>query len=223
MDRPCRSHALAGAAALALLSGAACASGTQAGTGDAAGAVGGGMAAVTPGGMAAGSPREEFWQNLRAHCGNAYPGGLTLEPPGDDMLTGTEQLIVHFRSCGQDTLLLPFHIEIEATGEWDRSRTWMFMRTADALELRHDHRHRDGTPDEQTMYGAFTQLPGTATRQEFILTDRTARDGSPLGWRIEIERGRRYTYGTIRGGEWTWRVDFDLSRTVPAPPAPWGH
>jgi hypothetical protein len=35
--------------------------------------------------------------------------------------------------------------------------------------------------------------------------------------------GERYTYGTIRGGEWTWRVDFDLSRTVPAPPAPWGH
>jgi hypothetical protein len=203
-------NALAGAAALALLTSAACASTPQTSQEPVAAA-------------AATSPQDEFWQNLRAHCGNAYPGGLTLEPPGDDMLTGTEQLVVHFRACGQDTLLLPFHIEVEATGEWDRSRTWMFMRTANALELRHDHRHRDGSPDEQTMYGAFTQTPGTATRQEFILTDRTARDGSPLGWRIEIERGQRYTYGTIRGGEWTWRVDFDLSRTVPAPPAPWGH
>jgi hypothetical protein len=169
------------------------------------------------------APQDAFWQNLRQHCGSAYPGRLTLEPPGDDMLTGTEQLIVHFRECGQDTLRLPFHIEVEATGEWDRSRTWMFMRTTDALELRHDHRHEDGTPDEQTMYGAFTQAPGLPGRQEFILTERRAADGSALGWRVEVEPGRRYTYGTIRGGAWTWRVDFDLSRTVPPPPAPWGH
>jgi hypothetical protein len=169
------------------------------------------------------SPRDAFWQNLQQHCGNAYGGGLVLEPPGDDMLTGTEQLIVHFRACGRDTLLLPFHIEKEAGTEWDRSRTWMFMRTADALELRHDHRHADGTPDEQTMYGAFTSGEGTPNRQEFILTERRAADGSALGWRIEIEPDQRYTYGTIRGGEWTWRVDFDLSRPVPAPPPPWGH
>lgn len=169
------------------------------------------------------SPREAFWQNLRQHCGNAYPGSLTLEPPGDDMLTGTEELIVHFRECGADTLRLPFHIEVEATGSWDRSRTWMFMRTADALELRHDHRHEDGSPDDQTMYGAFTRDEGTANRQEFILTERTAQDGSPLGWRVEIEPHQRYTYGTIRGGDWTWRVDFDLTRSAAAPPAPWGH
>jgi hypothetical protein len=164
-----------------------------------------------------------FWANLSRHCGNAYGGGLTLEPPGDDMLTGTEQLIVHFRDCGRDTLLLPFHIEIQPTGEWNRSRTWMFMRTPHALELRHDHRRPDGSPDEQTMYGAYTRTPGTPTRQEFILTERTAADGSPIGWRVEIEPGQRYTYGTIRGGEWTWRVDFDLSRPIPPPPAPWGH
>lgn len=169
------------------------------------------------------SPQEAFWANLAQHCGNAYPGGLVLEPPGDDMLTGTEELVVHFRECGQDTLRLPFHIEIEDTGEWDRSRTWMFMRTAQGLELRHDHRHEDGSPDEQTMYGAFTQDEGSPNTQEFIITDRTARDGSPIGWRVEIEPNQRYTYGTIRGGEWTWRVDFDLSRTVTAPPAPWGH
>lgn len=167
--------------------------------------------------------REAFWENLTLHCGNAYPGGLVLEPPGDDMLTGTEQLIVHFRECGRDTLWVPFHIEIEATGEWDRSRTWMFMRTADALELRHDHRHEDGSPDEQTMYGALTRNDGSANRQEFIIADRTAQDGSEIGWRVEVEPGQRYTYGTIRGGEWTWRVDFDLARPIDTPPAPWGH
>jgi hypothetical protein len=167
--------------------------------------------------------QQEFWDNLRQHCGNAYAGRLTLEPPGDDMLTGTEELVVHFRECGADTLRLPFHIEQEATSSWDRSRTWLFMRGDSALELRHDHRHEDGSPDDVTMYGAHTLADGSANVQEFILTERRAADGSALGWRIEIQPHERYTYGTIRGGEWTWRVDFDLTRSVPAPPAPWGH
>jgi hypothetical protein len=169
------------------------------------------------------APRDAFFATLASHCPNAYRGRLAVAPPGDAMLTGTEELIVHFRECGADTLRLPFHIEREATGDWDRSRTWMFMRTPDGLELRHDHRHEDGTPDEVTMYGGHTVDEGTATRQEFILAERQAPDGSPLGWRVEIEFGRRYTYGTIRGGEWTWRVDFDLTHAVSPPPAPWGH
>jgi hypothetical protein len=168
-------------------------------------------------------PHTAFLANLGLHCGQAYPGRLTLEPPGDEMLTGTEQLVVHFRRCTPDRLELPFHIEKEADGSWDRSRTWVFMRGAEGLELRHDHRHADGTPEDNTWYGATTASPGTPHRQEFILADRRAPDGSPLGWRVEIVPGERYTYGTIRGAAWTWRVDFDLTRAVPAPPAPWGH
>ncbi len=164
-----------------------------------------------------------FWSNLQAHCGSAYGGSLTLEPPGDEMLTGTEQLIVHFRECGEREIRLPFHIELEETGGWDRSRTWVFFRTPTGIELRHDHRHEDGVPDESTWYGGHTRTPGTAQRQEFIYAERTAADGSLLGWRVEIVPGERYTYGTIRGGDWTWRVDFDLSTTVPAPPPPWGN
>jgi hypothetical protein len=182
-----------------------------------------GPGAPVPAAARAGSPQEAFWGNLREQCGRAYPGRLTLEPPGDEMLTGTEELVVHFRQCGADTLRVPFHVEKEATGTWDRSRTWVFMRMPAGLELRHDHRHEDGTPDENNWYGARTRDEGTANRQEFILEERRAADGSTLGWRVEVVPGERYTYGTIRGGEWTWRVDFDLGRAVPTPPAPWGH
>ncbi|CAN5768648.1 hypothetical protein BH23GEM9_BH23GEM9_21980 [soil metagenome] len=210
-----------GKLSLALIVALAC-TGCDTRDGAEAGVEGAGGAEVAPG-EAVATPQAAFMDNLRQHCGRAYSGRLTLEPAGDEMLTGTEELIVHFRECGQDTLRLPFHLEQEDAGTWDRSRTWMFMQTADALEIRHDHRHEDGTPDEQTMYGAYTQDAGMANRQEFILTERRAPDGSPLGWRVEIEPGQRYTYGTIRGGEWSWRVDFDLTTTVPAPPAPWGH
>jgi hypothetical protein len=171
-----------------------------------------------------GAPSEVFLKNLAVHCGQAFSGRLTLEPPGDDMLTGTEELIVHVRECGADTLRIPFHIEVEATGEWDRSRTWILTRApGDRLELRHDHREPDGSPSERTMYGGFSETPGTGSRQDFVSVERTEESGYPRGWRIEIVPGERYTYGTTRRGEWSWRIDFDLSRRVEAPPAPWGR
>jgi hypothetical protein len=180
-------------------------------------------ACATPEARQPADPQSAFWENMSRQCGRAFAGSLTLEPPGDDMLTGTERLTVHFRECGADTLKLPFHIEKEATGTWDRSRTWVFMRTGAGLELRHDHRHEDGSPDETTWYGGHTQDAGSANRQEFILAERRAADGALLGWRVEIVPGERYTYGTMRGGVWTWRVDFDLRASIEAPPAPWGH
>jgi hypothetical protein len=184
------------------------------------------------GGVAAGSagcaaeaeplPRDAFWANLAAECGNAYGGGLTLEPPGDDMLTGTEELVVHFRACDAETLRVPFHIELEDEGRWDRSRTWVFTRAGEGLELRHDHREPDGTPSTNTMYGGFSETPGTATRQDFLSAARSEESGYARGWRVEIVPGERYTYGTTRRGEWSWRIDFDLARPIAAPPPPWG-
>lgn len=167
---------------------------------------------------------DAFWANLSYHCGNAFPGSLTMEPPGDDMLEGDELLVVHFRSCTDREVQLPFHIEAEE-GEWNRSRTWIFTRVPDGrLELRHDHRLPDGSEDEFTWYGGLTEEPGTPNRHEFIYRDVDYPDGSVRGWRIEIEPEVRYTYGTIRNGEWTWRVDFDLTRPLrEEPPPPWGY
>lgn len=169
-------------------------------------------------------PHELFFNALSEQCGNAYPGGLTLEPPGDDMLTGTELLIVHFRECDENQLKLPFHIELEEAEDWDRSRTWIFTKHEDGLELRHDHRKPDGSNDDVTMYGGHSVEGGGAMRFEFQSIPRTEETGIFRGWRVEIVPGERYTYGTIRGTEWSWRIDFDLSEPIAElPPAPWGH
>ncbi|MFU8812196.1 MAG: hypothetical protein ACNA78_04460, partial [Balneolaceae bacterium] len=156
----------------------------------------------------------QFYDALAQHCGNAYPGGLTLEPPGDEMLTGTEMLVVHFRECSDEQLKLPFHIELEEENDWDRSRTWIFTKHSDGLELRHDHRKRDGSEDEVTMYGGLTVGSGSAIRQEFQSIPRSEETGMFRGWRLEIEPGVRYTYGTIRDTTWSWRVDFDLTEPL---------
>lgn len=170
------------------------------------------------------SPQGAWWSRMMEHCGHAFEGGLTLAPEGDETLRDEDHLLVHFRECREGELRLPFHVEKEP-GAWDRSRTWIFTRTDEGIHLDHDHRQPDGTPDEVTHYGGHTVDEGSSVRQVFIFTDYDGYDpaGPHRGWRVEIEPHARYTYGTFRGDDWRWRVDFDLSRPVASPPAPWGH
>lgn len=166
-----------------------------------------------------------FWAALEQHCGQAYQGQrVVARDDREDLLVGNETLIVHFRECTDELLALPFHIQ-HADGSWDRSRTWRFTRSNEGtgLELRHDHRLSSGEPDEEnTFYGGYSYT-GDGEIQRFLFTDRTGDDGQLLGWQIEIVPGVRYTYGTFRGADWTWRLDFDLSSPISElPPPPWG-
>ena len=167
----------------------------------------------------------QFWNALAQHCGQAYQGVRAVaRDDRPDLLAGDEILIVHFRECSDDLLALPFHIG-PPEGDWDRSRTWRFTWAAHGsrLELRHDHRLPDGSPDaDNTMYGGLS-IGGDGRMQRFLFTERVAEDGSALGWQIEIVPGERYTYGTFSGENWTWRLDFDLSQPLEnPPPPPWG-
>lgn len=170
------------------------------------------------------APEQGFWQALAQHCGNAYAGVLAVKRTDrPDILVGDEQLVVHFRQCDDKLLALPFHIG-KADGSWDRSRTWRYSWQGDQLELRHDHRLANGEPDlSNALYGGLSLSGGTAEIQRFLFTERTADNGDALGWQIEIVPGVRYSYGTFSGANWTWRLDFDLSKPLSElPPAPWG-
>ena len=161
--------------------------------------------------MAAASPQDAFWTRLQALCEAAAPGELLQAP--DEQIPPGAALVVHFWECGEGELRFPLHVND------NRSRTWVFIRHDDHLELRHDHRHEDGTEEGNTWYGATTLTAGTATRQEFV----TDRDGVMGGWAVEIEPGVHYTYGTIRDGEWRHHLRFDLTTPADAPPMHWGY
>jgi hypothetical protein len=159
------------------------------------------------------APHEVFWRHLQSLCPGAAAGSVLQIPEGDTQIAMDAGLVVHFWECGEDELRFPLHVDD------NRSRTWVFIRHADGLELRHDHRHRDGTEESNTWYGATTIDAGTETTQEFV----TVRNGMRSGWRVAIEPGERFTYGTIRGGEWRHHLEFDLPQPVEVPPLPWGH
>ena len=142
-------------------------------------------------------------------------------------------MVMHVRECSDTRIAVPFHVG-NADGSWDRSRTWLVTRTATGLRLKHDHRHEDGTPDAVTFYGGDTAAQGTARAQEFPVDGESiamfrANDLAPSVtnvWRVEVAPAGtadgRYAYQLQREGR-LFRVEFDLTRPVALPPAPWGH
>jgi hypothetical protein len=85
------------------------------------------------------------------------------------------------------------------------------------------------------MYGGDTATPGSATRQDFPVDAESIalfiREGRAVSttntWTIEHRKGRLFAYGLARPAAGNnparrFRVEFDLTKPVPAPPAPWG-
>lgn len=171
------------------------------------------------------SAQDAFWSRLQPLCGKAFAGRVVADTPastGPDPFRG-QPLLMHVRECGPGAMRIPFHVGA------DRSRTWVLTRTAAGIRLKHDHRHEDGAPDALTQYGGDTAASGSATRQEFpadaaskamfLAQDRAV--SVPNVWALEIEPDRAFVYELARPGR-LFRVEFDLTRAVPAPPAPWG-
>lgn len=170
------------------------------------------------------SPAQEtWWANLRDLCGKAYAGALASNDPADASFAG-QAMAMHVRKCGDARIEIPFHV-----GE-DRSRTWVLSRTGTGIELKHDHRHKDGSEDEITQYGGHTDSPGTGIAQLFPVDEHSKKlfaehDRSPSTtnvWSMEIVPGERFSYILRRPGR-HFQVDFDLTRTIEPPPAPWGQ
>lgn len=164
--------------------------------------------------------RDAFWHNLRALCGQAFAGRMVEGTAASDAAFVGRPMVMHVRACGEVRIEISFQV-----GD-NRSRTWIITRTADGLRLKHDHRHEDGTEDEVTQYGGDTRTEGSATRQDFDADQYTANlipAAATNIWSMILEPGKSFAYGLRREPEdRRFRVEYDLSRPVPLPPAPWG-
>jgi hypothetical protein len=159
---------------------------------------------------------EKFWETLSAHCGKAYEGKL-VTPESDPRFAG--KLVMHVRSCEDGTLRIPFFV-----GD-DRSRTWVLTMENDQIQLKHDHRHADGSEDEVTQYGGMATNTGSASTQ-FFPADQFTADMLPAAvgnvWWITVDE-TSFTYNLRRlGADTHFSVRFDLTKPVETPAAPWG-
>lgn len=154
--------------------------------------------------------REAFFENLGRLCGQRFEGRAVHSATENDPMLAA-RLVMHVETCTAHEIRIPFRV-----GE-DRSRTWVLTRSDDALLLKHDHRHADGTPDEITMYGGWARADGTALRQSFPADEATAAmlpAAATNVWTLELEPGRRFVYDLTRHGLPRFRAEFDLSRRV---------
>ncbi|MES2148325.1 MAG: hypothetical protein V4508_00890 [Pseudomonadota bacterium] len=113
----------------------------------------------------AADPREQFMAMLQSMCGERFEGGLTYSNDPKNDFAGKKMSTEII--CTSSGVHLPVLV-----GE-DRSRTWIFTLTPAGLDLRHDHRHADGTPDAVTMYGGMADDTGSARSQSFYADSHT--------------------------------------------------
>lgn len=174
---------------------------------------------------ASAKPADVFFAQLGALCGKAFAGRLTAFDERDRESFGGAA-VMHVRTCSEQEIRIPFHV-----GD-DHSRTWIVSRVDGGLRLKHDHRHRDGSEDDLTQYGGDSTAAGagTALRQSFPADAESKamflKDGLNASvdnvWSLEVEPGSRFAY-ELRRPDRHFRVEFDLSQPVEAPPPPWGY
>jgi hypothetical protein len=166
-------------------------------------------------------PEIEFWNRVRALCGQAFEG-RALELTAVDSAIAGQRLVLDVWQCYHDEMRLAFHV-----GD-DHSRVWKLTREQDVPRLTHEFHADDGAPAAVTGYGGPALGHGTATAQTFAADAATlTRIPSAAGatWTLEIGPRQTLAYAFRSGdGAVTFRVEFDVSRhTQQRPPPPWGY
>ena len=168
-------------------------------------------------------PASGFEAALKALCGKAFEGRIVTTDTQDDDWRA-QRVVMHVRTCAPGAFDVALHV-----GE-NRSRTWVFRRTGERWDLRHDHRHEDGAPDALTMYGGVSATSPEALVQDFPADDATKalfdRQNIPVSkanvWTVEATPAAHLFVYQLKRPNRFLRVEFDTSKPVAPPPTPWG-
>jgi hypothetical protein len=166
--------------------------------------------------------QDAFFDAIKAHCGKAFEGKVVVDNAAGGSFDG-QKLVMHIRRCSDSQIQIPFHVGDNA------SRTWIVTKTGSGLSLKHDHRKKDGSDDPVTMYGGHTTENGWPQAQSFpadvYSKDLFVNVGLPQSigntWQMFIYP-EKFTYRLIRQGR-DFTVDFDLTKSINPPKAPWGY
>ena len=167
-----------------------------------------GLLAGCAAGKAPADTRDQFMATLQGMCGQRFEGAQSYAVDPNNEFAG--------KPISTQVVCTPAGVRMPVQVGENRSRTWIFTRLAAGLELRHDHRHADGTPDAVTMYGGLAQGGGTARSQSFLADAATARmvPGAETNlWTVSLsEDGNVLTYRLERHAR--PRAQFVLARVT---------
>ncbi len=168
-------------------------------------------------------PPSAFETAIGPLCGQAFEGRIVTTDAADDDWRA-QRIVMHVLGCEPGLIQIPLHV-----GD-DHSRTWVLMEVGDTWELRHDHRHEDGSEDVLTQYGGFASTPADALRQEFPADQATKdlfdRENIPVSktnvWAVELDPSANIFAYELKRPNRFLRVEFDTATPVETPPTPWG-
>ena len=139
-----------------------------------------------------------FFDQVKSMCGARFEGKSVFPNDPDDAFTG-QLLVAVIESCEANEIRIPFMVGT------DSSRTWVLKKTVNGLQLKHDHRHPDGTPDEVTLYGGVAVDAGSSLSQSFPADSYTAKlipEASSNEWFLSFsDNGLELTYYLERHGK----------------------
>lgn len=164
------------------------------------------MACAAPANAA--DTRAQYMSTLQGMCGQRFEGGLTYAIDPANPYVG-QKMSVEIVCTATD-------VRMPVTVGADHSRTWILTRQGAALDLRHDHRHPDGTADAVTMYGGPANDAGSALSQSFVADAVTFKlfPGSETNvWTISFRSdGSVLTYHLDRHAK--PRIEFVMQRVT---------
>ena len=149
----------------------------------------------------------KFFKLLSRLCDKTYDGKTIYPNIPSDPFVGVK-LSIYFEQCSNTEIQVPFHV-----GN-DTSRTWIITKTDKGLLLKHDHRHKDGTPDEITMYGGYADINGSSISQSFHADEQTTQlipAAKTNVWKLSFDnKAQTLTYYLERNSKKRYKAVFNL-------------
>ncbi|MFA7482069.1 MAG: hypothetical protein WC314_16305 [Vulcanimicrobiota bacterium] len=158
--------------------------------------------------LSLGASAQEFplFDHLRTLDGQSFEGRMSYSTRENDPMD--LPMSIRVEAVDEKQIRIPF-----AVGE-DRSRTWILTRTDEGLQLKHDHRHPDGTPDELTNYGGTAQPSGLGNILIFPADAETTEmlpEAASNHWSFRLSPSKTQLYYYLeRHSEPRFEASFDL-------------
>ncbi|MCW8877330.1 MAG: hypothetical protein OQK04_12720 [Kangiellaceae bacterium] len=153
-------------------------------------------------------PKLGLYDSLKQLCGKSYTG-KTVFPEDPNHSFAGKLLTMTISSCTDSEIRIPFQV-----GE-DKSRTWIISKTPKGLLFKHDHRHKDGTPDEITMYGGYASSNGNRAQISFPADEYTAHlipAAKTNVWTLSLDKDNKtFTYYLERNEKPRYKAIFNLN------------
>lgn len=157
-----------------------------------------------------GQAGKSFFRELRSMKGKTFYGKAIYMP---DTVNANDfwgkQLSFSVSKSKRTEFRLPFNV-----GE-NKSRTWVLKKTKKGIQLKHDHRHTDGSPDSITNYGGDSDVKLSTGLAQYFPADAFTAKLLPAAatnrWIMEFSPDKKKFYYILeRNNIQRFKAEFNL-------------